>query len=94
MIIYSTLEGTVSRRYEHEGSPLLQCFANRIIELAENGKLKETDFRRVASLTQNTVCDTYRGIQPSIEDALSKDFYLPLKGNIGISFIVINHIKT
>ena len=90
MIIYSTLEGTVSRRYEHEGSPLLQCFGNKIIELAKNGKLKETDFLRVASLTKNIVCNTYQGIQPSIEDSLSKDFYLPLEGNIQIIFTVIN----
>ena len=74
MIIYSTSEDTLSRRYSKEGSPLIQCFAKTIIELFDDGKLQETDFLRVADITQKKVCHEFPGMQPVIENSLSKDF--------------------
>ena len=83
MMVYSTSEDTISRRYSIEGSPLIQCFSKTIIELVEDGKLQETDFLRVVDITQKKVCHEFPGMQPVFENSLSKDFILPIKGSLG-----------
>ena len=90
MMIYSTPEDTLSRRYGSEGSPLIQCFSKTIIELFEDGKLRETDFLRVVDLTKKKVCHEFPGMQPVFEDSLSKDFFLPVKGSSCIHFRYIS----
>ena len=82
MMIYSTPEDTLSRRYSSEGSPLIQCFSKTIIELFERGTLQETDFLRVVDLSIKKVCHEFPGMQPVFENSLSKDFFLPLKGRL------------
>ena len=90
MMIYSTLEDTKSRRDKSEGSPLIQCFSKTIIELFEDGKLRETDFLRVVDLTKKKVCHEFPGMQPVFEDSLSKDFFLPVKGSCRVHFRYIS----
>ena len=86
MMVYSTSEDTLSRRYSNAGSPLIQCFSKTIIELFEGGKLQETDFLHVVDITQKKVCREFPGMQPVFENSLSKDFFLPIKGSLGFYY--------